>query len=133
MKDRQIKITNVFVNTSKFESTSVSPAFKQGLVSTLLNDNNSTAKHDIKNNVQSSSFSTFFIQEIITKGLRVSYKPINTIFIILAQKLDNCFKKCLLIVALLKSLLLEKLKQATTFSWFGTLFSRPSLQFSAPI
>ena len=26
---RQIKITNVFVNTSKFESTSVSPAFKQ--------------------------------------------------------------------------------------------------------
>ena len=75
MKDRQIKITNVFVNTSKFESTSVSPAFKQGLVSTLLNNNNSTAKHDIKNNVQSSSFSTFFIQEIITKGaLRVSYK-----------------------------------------------------------
>ena len=133
MKDRQIKITNVFVNTSKFESTSVSPAFKQGLVSTLLNNNNSTAKHDIKNNVQSSSFSTFFIQEIITKGLRVSYKPINTIFIILAQKLDNCFKKCLLIVALLKSLLLEKLKQATTFSWFGILFSRPSLQFSAPI
>ena len=29
VNDRQIKITNAFVNTSKFESTSVYPAFKQ--------------------------------------------------------------------------------------------------------
>ena len=29
VNDRQIKITNVFVNTSKFESTSVFRAFKQ--------------------------------------------------------------------------------------------------------
>ena len=63
VNDRQIKITNVFVNTSKFESTSVSPAFK----------------HDVKNNVQSSSSSTFLIRENITKTeslwvLHVSYK-----------------------------------------------------------
>ena len=56
--DRQKKITNVFVNTSKFESTSVSPVFKQddtSSVSLPLNDSTSTAKHDVKNNVQSSS------------------------------------------------------------------------------
>ena len=29
VNDRQIKITNAFVNASKFESTSVFPAFKQ--------------------------------------------------------------------------------------------------------
>ena len=82
VNDRQIKITNVFVNTSKFESTSVSPAFKQddtSSVSPPLNDNNSTAKHDVKNNVQSSSSSTFFIGENITRAeilraLHVSYK-----------------------------------------------------------
>ena len=39
--------------------------------------------------------------------------PINTILIILAQKSDNCFKKCFLIVAFVKSLFLEKLKQVT--------------------
>ena len=70
VNDRQIKITNAFANTSKFESTSVSPAFKQddtSSVSLPLNDSNSIAKYDVKNNVQSS-----------------------------------CFKKCFLIVALLK-------------------------------
>ena len=71
MNDRQIKIANVFVSTLKFESTSVSPAFKQNDASSVsppLNDSNSTAKHDVKNNVQSSSSSTFFIQENITKA-----------------------------------------------------------------
>ena len=71
VNDRQIKITNAFVNTSKFESTSVSPAFKQNDTSSVsppLNDSNSTAKHDLKNNVQPSSSSAFFIQENITKA-----------------------------------------------------------------
>ena len=82
VNDRQIKITNVFVSTSKFESTSVSPAFKQDdarSVSPPLNDSNSTAKNGVKNNVQSSSSSSFFIRENITKAeilwaLHVSYK-----------------------------------------------------------
>ena len=71
MNDRQIEITNVFVNTSKLESTSVSPAFEQddtSSVSPPLNDSNSTTKHDVKNNVHSSSSSTFFIRENITKA-----------------------------------------------------------------
>ena len=80
--DRQIKITNVFVNTSKFKSTSVSPAFKQDDTSSVfppLNNCNSTAKHDVKNIVQSWSSSTFFIRENVTKSenlwaLHVSYK-----------------------------------------------------------
>ena len=82
VNDRQIKITNVFVNTSKFESTSVSPAFKQDNASSVsppLNNSNSAAKHDVENNVQSSSSSTFLIRENITKTeslwvLHVSYK-----------------------------------------------------------
>ena len=116
---RQIKITNVFVNTSKFESTSVSPVFKQddtSPVSPPLNDSNLTAKHDVKNNVRSFSSSTFSFKRIYLKlrfyGLCMCH--INTILTILAQKSDNCFKKCFLIVALLKSFLLEKLKQAAT-------------------
>ena len=67
---------------SKFESTSVSAAFKQddtSSVSPPLNDSNSTAKHDVKNNVQFSSSSTFFIRENIMRAeilrsLHVFYK-----------------------------------------------------------
>ena len=35
VNDRQMNVTNVFVNTSKFESTSVSPAFKQDDISSV--------------------------------------------------------------------------------------------------
>ena len=82
VNDIQIKRTNIFVSNSKFESTSVSPVFKQDDLSSgssALNDSNSTAKHDFKNNVQSSSSSIFFVGENITKAkilwtLHVSYK-----------------------------------------------------------
>ena len=82
VNDIQIKRTNIFVSNSKFESTSVSPVFKQddtSSVSPALNDSNSTAKYDVKNNVQSSSSSIFFMGENITKTkilwtLHVSYK-----------------------------------------------------------
>ena len=82
VNSRQIKITKVFVNTLKFESTSVSPAFKQDDTSSVfppLNDSNSTTKHDVKSNGQSSLSLTFFIQENITKAeilraLHVPYK-----------------------------------------------------------
>ena len=54
--------------------------------------------------------------------------PKNTILIILAQKSDNCFTKCFLIVALLKSFLLEKLKQATTLPMVRHLIFNSVLQ-----
>ena len=54
VNDRQIKITMYFSIPRNLNQTSVSPAFKQDnirSVSPPLNNSNSTAKHDVKNNV----------------------------------------------------------------------------------
>ena len=128
VNDRQIKITNAFANTSKFESTSVSPAFKQddtSSVSLPLNDSNSIAKYDVKNNVQSSSSSTFFIQVNITKAeilwaLHVYYKHYSYDS---CSEISQLFQKMFPDSSIAQVYFWKNYSKLQHYPWFGTLFS----------